>query len=366
MSADLLTCITTAFTPPPAWTPETFAPAILNWFTQHGRHDLPWQPPTTPYRVWVSEIMLQQTQVAVVTPYFTRFVTQFPTLAALASAPLDVVLQQWSGLGYYARARHLHRAAQLVVNQHGGELPATLEHLTALPGIGRSTAGAILSLAYAQRQAILDGNVKRVLTRCFTVAGWPGEPAVTAHLWTLADQLTPSTAVADYTQAIMDLGATCCTRAKPDCAHCPLAPRCQALALGQVANYPAPRPRRALPVRQVQWLVLRNADTGEILLQQRPPSGIWGGLWTLPELPLASDAAQWCVVHTASQPNHSVSLAPRRHTFTHFHLDIWPIVITLNTAPTQFIPPAGQQWISIDDCQTLGIPAPLRRLLDAL
>ena len=259
-----------------------FARALLAWFDRHGRHDLPWQRDPTPYRVWVSEIMLQQTRVAAVIPYFERFTARFPDVDALAGAGLDEVLGLWSGLGYYARGRNLHAAARAVCANHGGRFPDTLEELVALPGIGRSTAGAILALAFGRRQPILDGNAKRVLARYHAVAGWPGESRVGARLWSLAERLTPCRRVGDYTQAIMDLGATLCTRTRPTCLLCPLADGCRAHALGDPVRFPAPRPKRAYPTREKLLVVMRDAG-GRVLVERRPPSGIWGGLWSFPE-----------------------------------------------------------------------------------
>ena len=258
--------------------PSRFGPQLLAWFAGHGRHDLPWQRQRTPYGVWVSEIMLQQTQVAVVIPYYERFMRHFPNACALADAPLDAVLHDWSGLGYYARARNLHRAAQVVRDTHGGEVPRTLSALVALPGIGRSTAGAILALALDERHPILDGNVKRVLARWFGIGGYPGEARVARELWEISDAVTPARQAADFTQAIMDLGATLCTRAKPACEHCPVSAGCVARREGRVAELPTPRPVKARPRRHVFWLVLRRGES--VLLEKRPPAGIWGGLWS--------------------------------------------------------------------------------------
>ena len=270
-----------------------FAERLLAWFADHGRHDLPWQRDPSPYGVWVSEIMLQQTQVATVIPYYERFMARFPDLAALAEAPLDEVLAHWSGLGYYARARNLHRAARQAMAEHGGRLPETIDALQALPGIGRSTAGAILSLALGQRHPILDGNVKRVLARHAAVAGWPGKAAVQRTLWELAEARTPRRRVADYNQAMMDLGATLCTRARPACERCPVAADCRAREQGLQTDYPGPRPRRELPERQVQMLLVRDPQ-GRVLLERRPPQGVWGGLWCLPELATEADPLARC------------------------------------------------------------------------
>ena len=272
---------------------DPFARALLAWFDQHGRHDLPWQTDPTPYRVWVSEVMLQQTRVPTVLRYFPGFMERFPDVAVLAEAPLDDVLHLWSGLGYYARARNLHRAASVVRDAHDGRMPDQREALEALPGIGRSTAGAILALAHGQRHAILDGNVKRVLARYHLVEGWPGRSAVLDRLWGLAESHTPRRRVAAYTQAIMDLGATVCTRSRPLCRACPLAESCGALSHGRTAELPSPRPKPTLPERTTAFLILRDSH-GRVLLERRPPSGVWGGLWSFPECAAEADAEARC------------------------------------------------------------------------
>ena len=257
-----------------------FASRLLRWHRQHGRHDLPWQHPRRPYRVWLSEVMLQQTQVAAVIPYFQRFVARFPDLRSLAAADQDEVLSLWSGLGYYARARNLLRCAQLLLSEHGGEFPQDPRLLETLPGIGRSTANAIVAQSYGSRWPILDGNVKRVLARHAGVSGWPGRSEVSAQLWRIADQRTPQTDLANYTQAIMDLGASCCRLRNPGCERCPVAEDCVARMDGRIAELPTARPKRERPHR-IQYLQIWTGN-GEILLQRRPPSGIWGGLWCPP------------------------------------------------------------------------------------
>ncbi len=344
---------------------EDFAPRLLAWFDDHGRHDLPWQREATPYRVWVSEIMLQQTQVAVVVPYFERFMARFPDLASLAAADLDAVLHRWSGLGYYARARHLHRTARLIVADHQGRFPERIEALQALPGIGRSTAGAILSLALGQHHPILDGNCKRVLARCFAISGWPGSSAVLAKLWALAEALTPVARVAAFNQAMMDLGATLCTRAKPACQACPLAERCQALAQDAVSAYPAPKPRKQTPLRAVQLLLIRD-PSGRVLLQRRPPAGIWGGLWTPPEIGLEETAEAWCRARLDASVLHLEKRPSRRHTFSHFQLEMRPVQVRLATEPTRVADEAAMTWIEPAAPGDLGLPAPITRLLAEL
>jgi len=303
----------------------SFDQRVLNWFDEHGRKHLPWQQQPTPYRVWVSEIMLQQTQVATVIPFYKRFMESFPTLNTLAAAPIDDVLAHWSGLGYYARARNLHRCAITVVAEHNGAMPETLSELEALPGIGRSTAGAILSLALGQAQPILDGNVKRVLARHQAIAGWPGQTAVLKQLWQLSEGVTPSQRTGPFNQAMMDLGATLCTRTKPRCVDCPVAADCQGLATGEPTQFPGKKPKKEKPVQSTVMLLLRNA-AGATLLERRPPTGIWGGLWSLPEVPAAQAVAAWLdAAGLAADPitcDAADSLMRFRHTFSHYHLDI--------------------------------------------
>src|SRR5215469_9611766 len=309
--------------PNPPRLAKRFAARLLAWYARHGRHDLPWQKRRTLYRVWVSEIMLQQTQVAAVIPYYRRFLQRFPDLRALADAPLDEVLHQWTGLGYYARARNLHKAAQQLRDGHGGKFPRDFEAVAALPGIGRSTAGAILALVLDERHPILDGNVKRVLARHAAVAGWPGEKRVEAKLWGLAEARTPWQSAAAYTQAIMDLGATLCTRTQPRCGDCPVSADCRAHARKRETRFPSPRPRQALPVKQTRMLLVRQADT--VLLERRPPAGLWGGLWGFPEIAADADPRHWCRARFGAAPE-AVRPRPRlRHTFSHFHLDIEPV-----------------------------------------
>lgn len=297
-----------------------FSQLLLAWFDRAGRKHLPWQRDITPYRVWVSEIMLQQTQVVTVIPYFERFMQRFPNVRSLANASLDEVLHLWTGLGYYARARNLHRAAQTMMSEHAGEFPQSFDAVHALPGIGRSTAGAILSIALRRRHPILDGNVKRVLTRVFGVHGFPGEKRVESQLWELADRCTPTERVAQYTQAIMDLGATLCTRAKPRCHECPVAARCIAKRDGLQSALPTPRPKRARPTRIAFALVALNAR-GDVLLERRPPAGLWGGLWTFPQFD--SEAAAGAFIERRALER----LAPYEHAFTHFDLTLHPLLI---------------------------------------
>ena len=271
---------------------DHFAERLLEWHDRCGRHDLPWQQEPGLYRVWISEVMLQQTRVTTVIPYFERFISRFPQVSDLAAAPLDEVLALWSGLGYYARARHLHRAAQEIISRHSGVPPTDLAAWCALPGVGRSTAGAILTLAAGAYHPILDGNVKRVLARYHTVPGWPGLPEVQQRLWVLAEAHTPQHRTGAYTQAIMDLGATLCTRTRPDCLRCPVAEGCKAHESNLVANFPMSRPRQVLPVREMTFVLLLNQEDN-VFLERRPAAGIWGGLWTFPECPAQTDPIQW-------------------------------------------------------------------------
>jgi A/G-specific adenine glycosylase len=338
------------------------AQRLLAWFDAHGRHDLPWQRERTPYCVWVSEIMLQQTQVGTVVPYFERFLQRFPTIGALAAASLDDVLACWSGLGYYARARNLWRAARTVAAEHGGELPATFDALRALPGIGRSTAGAILAQAYGQRWPILDGNVKRVLARYHAVAGWPGLPKVAAELWRHADAHTPAERVADYTQAIMDLGATLCTRTRPACTVCPLASDCAAARAGAQALYPAARPKRARPRRHVAVLVVRAPD-GRVLLERRPPRGLWGGLYSLPELAAGDSPREWCARVLGANVAVERALGVIEHAFTHFDLDLLPRLLELAAEPSAVMDRDDWFWHRPGAELGVGVPAPVAALL---
>ncbi|MGE5624666.1 MAG: A/G-specific adenine glycosylase [Bacillota bacterium] len=347
----------------PAARSRRFAGRLLAWARRHGRHDLPWQRRRTPYRVWVSEIMLQQTQVAAVVPYYRRFLERFPDVHALADAPLDEVLHLWTGLGYYARARNLQKAAQAVRDRHDGRFPRDFEAVAALPGIGRSTAGAILALSSGQRHPILDGNVKRVLARHGAVQGWPGEKKVEAKLWALAESLTPEQRVADYTQAIMDLGATVCTRSRPRCGECPVSADCRAHALGREARYPAARPKKTLPVKRTRMLLVRQEDT--VLLERRPPAGLWGGLWGFPEIAHDADPFAWCRARFGATPRVVRSWPRLRHSFSHFHLDIEPVELSLPAAAA--VQDAGDsRWQTVGALPRLGLAAPVKRLLDTL
>ncbi len=337
-----------------------FSQRLLDWFDLHGRKDLPWQHPVTPYRVWISEIMLQQTRVQTVIPFFNRFMQAFPDIRILARADEDAVLHQWTGLGYYARARNLHEAARIVASRHGGRLPLEIEALISLPGIGRSTAGAIVSICANRPAPILDGNVKRVLCRYFAVDGWPGATATARRLWEIAEQLTPSRRVADYTQAIMDLGATCCTRSSPDCPACPLSDDCIARKEQRIETLPERKPKKRLPVRSTTMLICEN-PAGQWLLLKRPPAGLWGGLWGFPEgEDMHGILDELAIPATAITSREN--LPPFRHSFTHFHLEIDPVHVTLHRTPDTLREPRSR-WISPADTGTIGLTAPVTRLI---
>lgn len=343
-----------------------FHKKILAWFDLYGRKTLPWQQNKTPYRVWISEIMLQQTQVSTVLAYFERFMQRFPTIELLAHASEDEVLHLWTGLGYYSRARNLHRSAKKIVEEFAGVFPATLEDLQKLPGIGRSTAGAILALAFQQKATILDGNVKRVLTRFLGITEWPGEKSVLEKLWKKAESLTPENRIADYTQAMMDLGATICIRGKPLCQKCPLEKNCIAHKLGIEKKLPQSKPKKVLPVRQASFFILQHQQ--EIILQKRPAAGIWGGLWSVPEFSgfIAENAiANYCDQQFKLKPQSIKIGKIFRHTFSHFHLDILPIYIGIKTKPLRIFESEQQIWYNLSTSQAIGLPAPIKKILES-
>jgi A/G-specific adenine glycosylase len=331
---------------------SAFARRLVRWQVRHGRHNLPWQRTRDPYRIWLSEVMLQQTQVATVVPYYRRFLARFPDVKALANASLDDVLTLWSGLGYYTRARNLHVAARAVVSLHRGRFPRSREAIESLPGLGRSTAAAVAVFAFGEREAILDGNVKRVLARHFAVAGYPGEPRVGKRLWALAEAQLPAKNIEAYTQGLMDLGAGVCTRKRPACGECPLRGTCKAYARGKPEAFPQPRPRKPKPMRRTSMLLL--LCNGEVLLEKRPPTGVWGGLWCLPEAEAGSAAL------TGSR-----TLPVLRHEFTHFSLDITPVACFLESASLRAAEP-GQLWLPVEEAVGAAVPAPVRKLLAGL
>jgi len=338
-----------------------FSKSLIFWHKKYGRHDLPWQFDPTPYHIWVSEIMLQQTQVNTVIPYYTRFIDRFPDIQSLANAELDEVLSHWAGLGYYARGRNLYHAAQMICDEHGGTIPASKEKLLTLPGIGRSTASAIMALAFNQRHAILDGNVKRVLSRFYAISGWPGESAVEKQLWQLAENLTPERNVAQYTQAMMDLGATVCTRSQAKCDICPISQRCLARQEESQYKYPTPKPKKSIPLRKIVFLLLEN-KAGEILFQRRPPTGIWGGLWCFPECSTDDDIEKWLLAETGLSGSISRQLSVIKHTLTHFRMEILPIHLKIKQC-NNVKEMDDHRWRLADDALKFGVPAPVRNLL---
>ncbi len=342
-----------------------FSKSLTQWYRKSGRHDLPWQENPDSYRVWVSEIMLQQTQVSTVIPYYQRFMQTFPDVARLAKADIDQVLHLWTGLGYYARARNLHKAAQLICSEHAGSFPTELEALISLPGIGRSTAGAILSLSLNQSVPILDGNVKRVLTRYHAVTGWPGQKKIEDQLWLLAEEHTPKHNAAEYTQAIMDLGATLCTRSQPQCPDCPVKAGCQAEKQNLQHLLPEKKPKKTLPVKKTIFVIIENGS-GEVLLERRPPSGIWGGLWGFPECPVDEDLKQWLDTNKGYLADIVDEQSLIRHTFSHFHLDIRPIKLKLRGSANRIEDKAEECWYKPDGDQSLGMAAPVKKLIAGL
>jgi len=360
---------------------RTFADRVLAWFDQHGRKDLPWQKNLSdkksdkknrPYRVWISEIMLQQTQVTAVFPYYEKFIKTFPTVEKLAAAPLDEVLHLWSGLGYYARCRNLHKTAQVIAESYQGSFPESVDELSRLPGIGPSTAGAILSIAFKKRGVILDGNVKRVLGRHFAVEGVLARSKTEKHYWQLADACTPDDRVNDYTQAIMDLGATLCTRSNPRCHDCPLQRSCVAFKEGTQARYPVRPEKNPKLVKKVQMLLILNHDNA-VLLQKRPASGIWGGLWSFPELDVDAeiDAMQWCKQTLGMTVKKQSTWPVLVHTFSHFHLQIQPLLLKQTGKQTLRVRDSDQPeplWYTLteplpDNLPRKGLPAPVSKLL---
>ena len=336
-----------------------FAEQLLDWFDQHGRKTLPWQTNKTPYRVWISEIMLQQTQVATVIPYYHSFLNQFPSDDTLAAASEDEVLHLWTGLGYYARARNLHATAKKVMSEHNGEFPATVDELMTLPGIGRSTAGAIAAICYDTHAAILDGNVKRVLARHFAIDGWPGKNQTQALLWDKAELLTPNNRIADYTQAIMDLGATVCTRSSPDCPVCPYFKSCEARINGTIDQYPGKKPKKTMPVKSTVMLIVEL--NGEILLIKRPSKGLWGGLWSFPECE-SVEAIDSLLQSLNLEEMERTRLPAFRHTFTHYHLDIEPIRVAIRKT-NHIAEPGAKIWFNVTEPQSIGLTKPVTKIL---
>ncbi|MGF1727843.1 A/G-specific adenine glycosylase [Photobacterium nomapromontoriensis] len=343
----------------------TFSDAILAWYDKFGRKTLPWQQEKTPYKVWLSEIMLQQTQVTTVIPYFERFIARFPTVSALAAAEQDEVLHLWTGLGYYARARNLHKAAQYIVEHYNGIFPTDIDHVIALPGIGRSTAGAVLSLSLKQHHPILDGNVKRTLARCYAIEGWPGTKPVENALWKIAEHNTPADGVERYNQAMMDMGAMICTRSKPKCELCPVEIRCQAKAQGRQADFPGKKPKKTMPEKQAWFAILQCGEY--VWLEKRPPAGIWGSLWCFPQHD--SDDLSEILHQRLGSYNHpsivSEQLHAFRHTFSHYHLDIIPVRLMLSQRPDMINDSTGQ-WYNLNQPPEIGLAAPVQQILESL
>ncbi len=342
---------------------KTFAAKLIAWQKRRGRHDLPWQNTRDPYAIWVSEIMLQQTQVMTVIPYYQRFMDRFPDVATLAASEPDKVLACWSGLGYYSRARNLHRAARIVAQNHAGKFPSDFEQALQLPGIGRSTAAAICVFAFGGRFAILDGNVKRVLTRCFGVEGYPGDKRVEDALWRKAEELLPRKSIETYIQGLMDLGAGVCVRRQPRCAACPLRNDCVAHRRGLTDRLPMPKPKKTLPRKKTVMLVLQHA--GEVLLEKRPDTGIWGGLWCFPEIAQSEDIERICAQRFGARVVMLKPLPVLKHGFTHFHLSITPQQLRVTALAPRAAEP-GHIWLPLEEARTAAIPTPVRRILARL
>ena len=340
----------------------TFATLLIAWQKVHGRHDLPWQNTTDPYAIYLSEIMLQQTQVSSVIGYYTKFMQRFPDIATLANATQEEVLQYWSGLGYYSRARNLHKTASIIMETHHGVFPSDVAVMQSLPGIGRSTAAAIASFAFNQIETILDGNVKRVLARHFLVEGWTSSPKVEKALWAIAESLLPEQGIVAYTQGLMDLGSTICTRSKPKCSECPLQASCKALAKNRTKDLPTPKPKKSIPQKQTTMLLILNGN--EVLLEKRPSSGIWGGLWSLPEISMQEIATEVAATRFNLEVEAEEPLASFQHVFTHFKLEILPQPLQVIRQIQTNIP--NTIWLPIEDAISAAIPAPVRRILLAL
>lgn len=343
-----------------------FTRKLLTWYKIQGRKNLPWQENKTAYRVWISEIMLQQTQVKTVIPYYLRFMEVFPDIATLADAPLDTVLALWAGLGYYTRARNLHKTAMIIQHHYNGKFPSDPEKIIALPGIGRSTAHAILAFSEKQALPILDGNVKRVLARLHTLPGWPGKPDVEKKLWELAETYTPTRRyIAEYTQAIMDLGATLCTRSKPKCNDCPVSNECLAFKNNATALYPHPSPKKSLPTKRTFFLLLKN-QKNEILLERRPETGIWGGLWSFPEAETPDLPFHYLNHYGLNDEHTSQVLDPIKHTFSHFKLIATPIKHRVRIKRSSAMSNTSILWHNPHDPLPKGVPAPIKKLLQQL
>ncbi len=342
---------------------KAFGQYVLSWFDENGRKDLPWQRDRDAYKIWVSEIMLQQTRVETVIPYYEKFMQRFPDVKKLAASNIDEVLHQWTGLGYYARARNLHKAAQQICELHDGKFPIDIEQVIALPGIGRSSAAAILALSFNQPHAILDGNVKRVLTRYFALEGWPGTREIEQQLWQHAESLLPSESFAEYTQAMMDLGATLCTRSKPRCSICPVQINCAALAQQRQNELPTPKPAKKIPQREVVVAIIQNREDDSIWLEKRPPAGIWGGLYSFPEFVDAAKFEAWLVKQYQNYSHEFQSLPVISHTFSHFRLHMYPKLIQISKKPNGVMEDDLGVWYKLTD-QKIGLAAPVKKALE--
>jgi A/G-specific adenine glycosylase len=343
---------------------QEFSQSVLSWFAEHGRKDLPWQENKTPYRIWISEIMLQQTQVATVIPYYLRFIQSFPNIKVLANAPIEHVLNHWSGLGYYARARNLHKTSMCIEERYDGLFPLDFDILISMPGIGRSTAGAILALADNQRFAILDGNVRRVLARFHAVEGWPGKKKVENLLWDIALEHLPKSNLASYTQAMMDLGATICTRSKPKCSDCPLRRSCIAHDRSEEEIYPF-RKKSSIKPHRILYLVMLICG-GKVLLEERPPTGIWGGLCSLPELLEKNSLNQWCIEHLGYFPKNIHQRKGIHHAFSHYSLDMRPIEVRIDDSFSKVKLRSKELWHTINAPTEFGVAAPIEKLLKSI
>lgn len=345
---------------------DSFSSKVLGWYATHGRKNFPWQRNSHAYNIWVSEIMLQQTRVETVIPYYEKFMQHFPNVNELAAADMDEVLHLWTGLGYYARARNLHKAAQKIVDEYQGQFPKQLDAVIALPGIGRSTAAAILAMSFNQAHAILDGNVKRVLARYFAIQGWPGTKSVEQQLWQKADTLLPQNKFAEYTQAMMDLGATLCTRSNPQCSSCPVQSNCKAFAQQLQSKLPTPKPSKKIPQRKVVVAIIQNRQDNSIWLEKRPPAGIWGGLYSFPEFENTSALEAWLKTHLKQQDEDatptSQSLAVITHTFSHFRLHMHPRIIQIDKKPNGVMEDDLGVWYKLTD-QKIGLAAPVIKTL---
>ena len=343
---------------------KAFGKDVVNWYNEQGRKSLPWQQNKTPYRVWISEIMLQQTQVATVIPYYERFMTSFPDVVSLANADEDSVLHHWTGLGYYARARNLHKAAKIIASDYNGDFPQTIDEVLALPGIGRSTAGAVLSLSLNKHHAILDGNVKRVLARCYCVEGHNGQAKYEKALWPIAEKLTPVKDVAKFNQAMMDLGAMVCTRTKPSCDLCPVSSGCLANLGNLQSQFPQKKPKKTIPEKQTVMVIPKVNH--QLYMEKRPPSGIWGGLWCFLEVD-SQDEISNLLAKLNLKERKRTPFNEFRHTFSHFHLDITPVVVECDFESVRQINENNhQQWYDITQDSEVGLAASTAKIISQI